>query len=747
VLTRSKKIIFIWFLFIIFPAFFFGQSKIISNSTGRNKNIAVKHKFSSGKKVFYSSHSVLQSGSWVKLKIENDGIYRLSFEDLQSLGFTSLQDVAVFGSGGSMLPQTNNDFYYDDLPENAVLIYNNDLYFYAEGPHKWLYDTINREFVHHLNRYSKASYYFITDGAGIKKRITTENPLSRENAIDVNYFDAYQYHEAELVNLLKSGSEWYGEEFSEVTSIIFQFLFPAIKVNSALTLTTNVIARAANESSFSVLVNGLAVQELSMVPVNMYSTVQDYASANNFSSLVQVSGDTVNVQIIYNKPQSEQSAKGWLNYLRLNARCRLIFNGSQMKFRDVESVGPGNLAAFHLAGTGSGVLIWNVTDPVNVSNVPTVINGDMLSFIAKSDSLAEYIAFRPSSFLIPEIVGSVPNQDIHGMDIPDLVIVSHPDFMQSAELLAETRRNNDNLDVTVVTPEMVYNEFSSGSPDVTAIRNMMKMFYDRAGPSGSMHIYLLLFGDGSYDNLNESAVNTNYIITYQSENSLNPTESFVTDDYFGLLDNGETLTDGLLDIGIGRLPVKSATEAEGMVNKIIHYKDAVCFGNWRNKICFTADDGDDNTHMEQAEAMAEFIDTTCQNMNITKVFLDAYPQEDGPSGQRSVMAEQAIKNTIEQGTLIFNYTGHGSETGLTAEQIIDISDIASWKNINKLPLFMTATCEFSRFDNYLEVSGGELVILNPAGGSIALFTTTRLAYSSPKFFTSTFSMIPYITSV
>jgi len=726
---KTKYLLFFFTLFI--PSFFLGQVKILTEPTSKGKNIAIKHINSHSEKRSYVPHSVLNSGHWIKLRIEKDGVYRLGFVDLINLGFSEPQDIAIFGSGGKMLPQNSNGTFFDDLPEIAVWINNNAVYFYAEGPLKWRYDSLNQQFVHEVHRFSTASFYFITDGSGEKKRIAAENPSTGNSNVDVNFFNNYQYHESETVNLLKSGAEWYGEEFNEETFRRFQFIMDDIDTDAWLKLSVNVLARAENESSFSLLSSGDTLQKLTMLPVNLYNPSTPYASVNSLNTSFPATSDTINIDITYNKPHGESTATGWLDYIRINARCHLRFNGSQMKFRDIESVGISNIAKYHICNAGNSAFVWNITAPENITLVLTQLNSDELSFASGSDSLKEFIIFDTANCYIPETAGVVINQDIHGTATPDLVIVTHPDFILQADLLAGTRRTSDKLDVLVITPEMVYNEFSSGSPDVTAIRNMMKMFNDRS--SGSTKMYLLLLGDGSYDNKSVSSINTNFILTYQSDNSLVPVESFVTDDYFGLLDDGESLTDGFLDIGIGRIPVKTPEEAQDVVNKIIQYYIPSGFGSWRNRISFIADDGNDNIHMIQAESMAELVDTTFPSMNISKIFLDAFPQEDGPSGQRSQMTTEAIHNTLERGTLIFNYTGHGSETGLTAEQIITFSDILSWKNAGKLPLFMTATCEFSRFDNFMEVSGGELVLLNPAGGGIGLFTTTRLAYSTPNF--------------
>ncbi|MQY79206.1 MAG: type IX secretion system sortase PorU, partial [Bacteroidetes bacterium] len=306
---------------------------------------------------------------------------------------------------------------------------------------------------------------------------------------------------------------------------------------------------------------------------------------------------------------------------------------------------------------------------------------------------------------------------------------------------AEYHINSDNLAIEVVTPGQIFNEFSSGAPDVAAIRDFVKMIYDRGTPENLIK-YLLLFGDGSFDNISEHENNTNYILTYQSENSIRPTQSYVTDDFFGLLDDTEGGSDGLIDIGIGRLPVTTVEEAQEIVDKITRYGNPEAMGDWRNNICFIGDDEDNNIHMRDANTLATFIDTVYPSFNVQKIFLDAYPQVSSPRGESYPEVNTAINNRINSGALIINYTGHGNERGLAHEQILSMDDIPSWKNKNRLPLFITATCEFSRFDDIdreingeikRKTSAGEKVILNTLGGGIGLLTTTRLVYSSPNF--------------
>ncbi|MCC7050153.1 MAG: type IX secretion system sortase PorU, partial [Bacteroidia bacterium] len=431
-------------------------------------------------------------------------------------------------------------------------------------------------------------------------------------------------------------------------------------------------------------------------------------------------------------------------------------DGYQLLFRNFSAVGMGNIAEYNLGNYSPAYSVWDITYPTNAAQVNGQVNGNFLIFKSANDSIREFISFHKNTgFLKPVFSKKIINQNLHALPQADYLIVTHPKFLQQANELAALHKEVDSLSINVVTTEQVYNEFSSGMCDATAIKDFVKMFYDRATSPNELPKYLLLYGDGSYDNKNGAPSNTNFIPTYQSENSLKPTESYVSEDYFGLLDDseGDAITD-VLDIGIGRLPVKNVSEAQGVLNKLKTYlkptssQNAVntgpscCaesssinngLGDWRNTICFIADDQDGAVHASQADAIATLVDTNFKVINLEKIYIDAYKQEVSAGGQRYPDVNDAINRRMERGALIINYTGHGGETGWAEERILDVPMIQSWTNVNTLPLFVTATCEFSRFDDPGRTSAGEMVLLNDKGGGIGLLTTTRLVYSNPNY--------------
>jgi len=694
-------------------------------------------------------NSVLSSGKWFKISTNKSGIYKLDYSSLLSLGVAvnnlQISSIKLYGNGSGMLPKLNSDFRHNDLVENAIKIYdlnNNGVFengdyilFYGQSPHTWKYDAQSSLFKHETHLFSDEVNYFLTtdnqlNGERIEQKQTLQNPTKT-----ITVFNSFSFHELELENLINSGKEWFGERFDTQNSQSFDFSFPNLDTASPVSIKTAVAARSLNPSVFSIAVNSNPLQTISVQNiVSTYAT--EYAKTSSNTSEYIASSSNLTIDIEYSS--IDNGALSWLNYIEVNVRRKLKMSGNSMSFRDAASI-ENEVASFELSNANIGVMIWDVTDPTSVVEIPTLITANELSFNDSINELHEYIAFNSSAYLTPSIVGEVANQNLHNTPINiEYVIVSHPNFLLPAEHLADFHQEKDDISSVVVTPQQIYNEFSSGVQDVSAIRDFLRFLYKR---TNSKLKYVLLFGDGSYDPKNRVIDNTNFIPTYQSQNSTHPIYSYVTDDFFGLLDDDEgEFNNDLVDIGVGRFPVSSLSQANVLVDKVQQYYAKESFGSWRNDVVFIADDGDandGNTHMWQADSLANIVADNYKKININKIYLDNYLQESTPGGPRSEATNNAINNRIDKGALLINYSGHGGPLGWTAERILELDQISAWSNSNKLPLFMTATCKFSYFDNPEQTSAGEYVLLNPNGGAIALLSTTRLVYSPPNYYLNT----------
>ncbi len=708
----------------------------------------------------YAANSVLSQGDWYKVCLEKTGIYRLGMNELLELGIpaSNLQKnkISVFGNGGGMLPESNRAERHDDLIENAIFVsgtadglfgQSDFLLFYGQSPNQWYYDESSGFFDHEVHLYSNENCYFITTTQGNGKRIHIQQSNNDAVTHQVTTFLDYAYHQKDLTSLIGSGREWYGEVFNTTQGSTFHFGFADLDVNSQSRVKVSVAARSPMVSTFTVKA-GTEESPLSVPSVNL-SDYNNFYARQTVSSLLfkPTQQHSISIHLNYNRPIN--TARGWLQYIALNANRNLRFSGSQMGFRNTGIVGPGNNAAYTVDNAPAQVTIWDVSDRFNIRKQSTLQQGSTQQFRVAADRLREFVAFDGSAFLSPRLSGKVENQNLHAMEYRDMIIVSHEMFLDEARRLAEFRSQNDGLSISIVSPQQVYNEFSSGAPDATAIRNFMKMFYDRAQDATLVPRYLMLFGNGTIDNKDMLGHGGNLIPTYQSQASLSPSNSFMTDDYFGLLADSEGEgAAGLLDIGIGRLPVRTTDEARSLVDKIIRYDkrfpgmepdskallmggDIANYADWRNRVVFVADDGDFNTHFSHAERLSDIVNQIHPYYNIEKIYLDAYQMTTMAGGSRYPDVNRAINDRVNGGALLINYIGHGGVKGLAHERVVTFDDISTWNNFYNMPVFMTATCEFSSFDqpDPEELSAGVRILLKPDGGAVALYTTTRLAWS------------------
>lgn len=697
----------------------------------------------------YAAHSVLASGNWYKVSVKSDGVFKMDKSFLDGLGINTAsvdpRNIRVYGNGGGMLPEANATFRYDDLQENAIRVYGEEdgrfdngdyVQFYAQGPHRWVYDATGKKFTHQLNLYSNEAYYFITTDLGAGKRISEQASSTASPNVQVSTFNDRAFHEIELDNFLDSGREWYGESFEFEPTQAFPFSFSNLVTSSPVKVLTWVASKSIYASNtFTMYGDGPDPQVIGVVDIA--KVCSDYTCA--FANVAKIEGQfnaqaaNFNVSLTYTK--KGQDAVGWLNYMEVNVLRNLSWTGSQMNFRNADSWLAGNVAQFTISNTNSSLMIWDVTHPLNTRKQAAIANGSQLQFTMPADSLREYVILADNEGYSPVAVGKISNQDLHGLPQADYLIVAPSLLLSQANELADFHRAKSNMSVHVITVDQIYNEFSSGAQDIAAIRDFTRMFYKRAGTDPALlPKYICLFGDGSYDNKGNIEGNQGLIPTYQSPNSVSATSSFVSDDFYGLLDENEGANildpNAKLDIGIGRLPVNNSDQTASMLNKIKIYGSPESFGNWRNVITFVADDEDNNTHIKDADEVAVEVSAKYPVYNFDKIYFDSYQQISIPGGTRYPDANTAVNNRICNGTLLMNYVGHGGVGGWGHERVLGISDIESYTNLYKLPLFVTATCEFSKYDDPAVESAGEMLLSNTKGGAIALVTTVRLVYSS-----------------
>ena len=702
-----------------------------------------------------ATSSVLATGDWYKLAFTNAGLYKIDYNYLLAIGLNPAEinpkNLHIYGNGGGMLPQPNSSFRYDDLTENAIFVqgendqvFNNDDYvlFYVQGPNTWSYDAANHLFTHNKNIYSDTAFYFLNISHQAGSRVSTQNEASGATQT-FNTFEERDFHENDITNILQSGRQWYGEIFDQYGyDKTVSFNIPNLSKDSTLKITSSVMgqSRALSSTSMTFTValnnNTLGVHAVKASGSVAYTTlgVDSKIIFNANSSNFDYSSN-LNFHYTFNRGV-EPTATGFINFITINAIRDLKLTNNYIAFRNSKTL--NNLVSkYSIAKPVEGLMVWDITDPLQPKNQNYTNELDgTASFQFDSKTLKEFIAFSGNGFATPVAGYKISNQNIRGNNSTNLIIVTVPELLTQAQKLANLRQTHDNLSVSIVFVKEIYNEFSSGAQDVSAVRDYVKLMYEKGAGSKDSLQYLLLFGACSYDYKNRIENNTNFVPIYESYNSLHPVSSQSSDDYFGFLDDDEGLWSEnpvdlhKVDIGIGRIPARNATEAEIAVNKLVIYANqSKSSGKWRNKICFIADAGDGNLHVQQADSLSEKIESKYPQMNVERIFLDAYPFITFPDGVKAPEAVKAIDNAVNRGSLVINYTGHGGETQLSTKKIVTIPQIQAWNNLNNLPFFVTATCEVSRYDDPDRFSAGEIILLSQNGGGIGLLTSSRPVYS------------------
>ena len=658
-----------------------------------------------------------------------------------------------------MLPLSNNIYYPNDLQENAIQIngesdgvFNNEDYilFYAEGV-----DTWNQESRTNVNLYDKKSYYYIAVQGVDGKRINPIIQPTGNSTLNLTTFDDYQFHELDLINVARLGRQWFGESFEVKNEQEFDFNFPNIDTSVPVKIILTAASAAFTSTSFTVTANGNAVGIITFPALTNGSGTEFFLgslpSNANFTG-----AENINIKLNYNN-SGVPGSKGFLDYIRLVAKRNLKGYGKQFQFQYNQSESAIGVVNYEISNATAITQIWDITDLYNVTKIENS-NQNTLNFKANLGELRKYIALDPTDFYTPlkDNKSKIANQNLKGslfknsqgqfQDI-DYVIISPAFLVSSAEKLATFHRNHSNLNVKVIPLELIYQEFSSGKQDIAAIRNCIKYIYENASTTEKRVKYINLFGDASYDYKNRITNNTNIVPIYHALNSSSTGESsFASDDFFGLMDASEgNITNffGGIDIAVGRMLVNDMKQADEMVNKVIEYHDLKSYGSWRNNVVLIADDSDrpsDASMQNRQNSLANTIATEKPFLNVNKILLDSYLQEASAGGNRYPKARIDFFNAFEKGALIFNYLGHGGEDGLSSERIWEKSDGQNLSNQNKYPLFITITCEFSRFDNPFRPTAGEYTYWNPKGGAIAMVTTIRsIGQSSAENFNDTFT--------
>ena len=694
------------------------------------------------------TNSVLANGNWYKFAVDTTGVFKIDRAFLQQLGISTNnlnpKKIHIYGNGGQLLPELNADFRYDDLQENAIFIAgeednsfdaNDYILFYAKGPHSWEVNPAQGTVNHIQNIYSDKSYYFMTINEDDGKRIQSSSPVVGSASTQITTFNDYVFYEKEITNLFAVGKKWLGEDFTVDNELSLEIPFPNIVITEPVNIKVRAVAVSELTSSMQVKVNSQDLFNLNF-SAGVSSGSGNRASDRSQSANRSISTPTIDFNLNYNNG-GNPSARAYLDYIEVSGKKQLIVDDFQFSFRSFEATNTTGVVEYQVQNSQNISQIWNVTDPINATNIINESTSGTFTFKANSGVLQEYIVLHQDDYYTPEILSNakIKNQNVHAIQDINYLLITTDEFEEQAQRIADYHIENSGLTAKVVNLDEIYNEFSSGSRDITGIRDFIKHVYELNSTPDDQLKYVCFFGDASYDYKDRIIGNNNIVPVYLATKSYDLAYSYVTDDFFGMLEESEGTMSGAhtMEIATGRIPVSTQQQAKDVVDKILRDYNVDSFGDWRNTITLVADDIDapsDETIQPGVEIIADDIKANKPIFNINKIYADAYVQQNSSGGERYPDVKEAITRAIESGTLVFDYFGHGGEDGFAAERFLDIPQVKGFKNENTLPLFITITCEFSRFDNPIRISAGENVFWNTTGGAASMISTTRLVFIS-----------------
>ena len=697
---------------------------------------------------YSQSNSVLNNGDWYKFAIDTTGVFKIDANFLSSLGLNTNginpKNIKIYGNGGNLLPQQVNHFRYNDLQENAIFIkgeddgvFNSDDYilFYGRGPHSWNINDTFDTITHVQNIYNNHAYYFITVDDSPGKRINAKNQPTNNAATTITNYDDYTFYEKEDRNLFGVGQVWVGEDFTFQNQQSFSIPFPNTVNGSDILIRVRGVASSSRSSSFNVQANNQNVTTVTINQLPSSPNNKTLAISNSNQGTITTTSDNINITLTYNN-NGIPSAKGYLDFIEIIGKKELEANGNQFSFRSFEAANSSGVFNYRIKNNSNIDQVWEVTDFLNPKSIDNTATSNDFEFKSTGGGLEEYVVINLNDTYTPIREGNakVNNQNLHALNNIEYLVITNNDLVAQAQRLANYHSTTSNLTSQVITLDKVYNEFSSGSKDITGIRDFIKYLHNNSSADKKLK-YVCFFGDTSYDFKDRIQNNNNIVPSFHATYSFDLVNSFVTDDYFVMIKDTDGNMNGTdtMDITSGRIPVATVQEAQQTVDRILNYYSSNTLGNWRNTVTLIADDADgdsDLTLQPGMEAIADEIVLNKPAFNLNKIYADAFKQEVSSGGQRYPEVQEAITNAIEKGSLVLDYFGHGGENGFASERILETPQIEGFNNYNTLPLFITVTCEFSRFDNPLRIPAGERLFLNANGGTISMISTTREIYIS-----------------
>ena len=698
----------------------------------------------------FTSSSKLATGKWVKISIPENGVYQITYDELRNMGFNNPEKVKVYGRGGNPISEVlSTSSFVDDVKALPILRINDKICFYGLGPIAMKIADYNTtpHYVRTFNPYSQVGCYFLTEDATTDNKPVTKPQVTVDSYVNMPTCLSYFYHENEMATPGSSGKDMLGEDFSTST-VYVDYYMPGI-ADSTIVVQTSIAANtAAATYANGILHSGNAAD----------MTVYDESR----SLIYAVSANDVFVYYNFASPFGElklsnPAERGQFEpYLKFSGSsadlnlARLDYFILSYKRTNVVEEEEGNQILmgygktngnerFMLPNAAPSTVVWSlnsVNTPVEVSTSQyNDESGTGLCFFANSANNSRYIVFDPAKDLksITEFE-PIENQNLHAMPVPDMLIITDKLFHEQAQRIADMHAMIDGIDVAVVDQDKIFNEFTSGTRDAMAYRLFCKMFYDRDPVKFK---YLLLFGTGTYDNRELLGKHEGRLLTYQSDNSNVEGSSYTCDDFFGFLtdNSGSNIPGEKLSIGIGRITCGDLEEAKSDVDKLIKYYATPDYGAWRNNTLIITDSPDKGQYMFQGEGYKNLIDNELlTGMHAHTVhnsqFARSTTQPDLEVDHKTATeAKHRLSDLFKEGVYFGTYVGHAGPISFTKVNNMWVTGDVVRTSYPHMPIMSTACCDVAHYDN--DTRGiAELMFHKPDGGAIALFTSSRMVYST-----------------
>lgn len=676
----------------------------------------------------YAQESALSSGNWVKIRVSSQGMQFISNAQLSSMGFADPSKVNVYGYGGKIISEILDDSHPDDLPMLPVVRTSSGILFYGVDPVRWSPATQFSNYSHTINPYSENSYYFLSDNAVEEADLPTEDLMAADGLEEADTFIERIVHEQDLFAPGVSGRTLLGEDLRTAQQLNFQLPGNA-GGDAAITLALG--SNISNASGTLRLSSTNSKLSKASETVDAVKSSEQFMRASTYRFSATNAGENLNLGLNF-------STAGVINFVRLDYveveyERALSLPSDQLcfyfnEYSDVKA---------RLNGITSETEIWDITNPTSPKKIKFNTNGSTATFRVAA-GYREFVAFNPSKVTASiETAGKIDNQNLHALETPDLLIITPEEYRSEAERVATMHREQDGMTVHVLTPQPIYNEFSSGNPDLSAFRKLMKMWYDRdlSSPEGQKIKYCLIFSRPTYDNkmVTPTVKNDGYprIPIWQSPTGTTDNTSYSTDDFIGMLEDTSsafTMGSAKINVAVGRFPVRSLEEARTAVDKLIAYTTDPGKTSWRNNVLLIADDQDSGQHLDQSQKLYNGLieSNKGKDYQYERLYLDNFERKLTSVGLEYPEAKKRLFAKFEEGQALITYIGHANTVSWTHEHLLNWSDITSFTN-TKLPVLYAATCEFARWDAD-EYSGAEVMWAFPKTGVIAMICPSRAVF-------------------